>query len=190
MNTHQDGAERLSPAAVAAWALLSALGCAFGLATALLLNVPLMVLLTPGGALVVLGGLIGLAVGGAQWWVLREHQIAARWWVLSSALGAIGGLLAGFALARASGNFGFLNLWDTALVGGGIGVAQWLILRRSIRQAGWWVLASTLGWGIALWGRSGGPPGALISVCVAALAYGMSTGLVFARISAPRHRRQ
>src|ERR687893_832814 len=30
-----------------------------------------------------------------------------------------------------------------------IGAAQWLVLRRMIRHAGWWILVTGLSWGIA-----------------------------------------
>ena len=51
----------------------------------------------------------------------------------------------------------FLNLWKGALtfatIGGLIGLSQWVFLRRRIPKAGWWILASILGWGLAVLGR-------------------------------------
>jgi hypothetical protein len=35
------------------------------------------------------------------------------------------------------------------LVSGSIGLAQWLVLRQSVRHAAWWILANVIGWGIA-----------------------------------------
>jgi hypothetical protein len=37
-----------------------------------------------------------------------------------------------------------------AIHGVSIGLTQWLVLRRQIRQAGWWIVASILGWGLGL----------------------------------------
>jgi hypothetical protein len=33
-----------------------------------------------------------------------------------------------------------------AQVGAGFGIAQWMLLRKSVHRAGWWVLASAVGW--------------------------------------------
>ena len=32
----------------------------------------------------------------------------------------------------------------------GVGVLQWLVLRGKVSRAGWWVLASTVGWGLSM----------------------------------------
>jgi hypothetical protein len=51
----------------------------------------------------------------------------------------------------------FLLLWNGVLafaaIGGLIGLSQWVFLRRRIPKAGWWILASMLGWGLAVLGR-------------------------------------
>jgi hypothetical protein len=61
-------------------------------------------------------------------------------WVLASILG--------FAVGAAMGNA--VTDWIfTAVFGAGGGSMQWLVLRRQIAGAGWWVLASTLGFAIA-----------------------------------------
>jgi len=61
-------------------------------------------------------------------------------WVLASMLG--------FAVGAAMGNA--VTDWAfTALFGAVGGFMQWLVLRRQIAAAGWWVLASTLGFAIA-----------------------------------------
>jgi hypothetical protein len=50
----------------------------------------------------------------------------------------------------------FLTLWSGALafaaIGGTIGLCQWIFLRQRIPKAGWWILASLLGWGLAVLG--------------------------------------
>ena len=35
-----------------------------------------------------------------------------------------------------------------AVGGAAIGILQWLVLRRQVSGAGWWVLASTMGWAV------------------------------------------
>jgi len=37
-----------------------------------------------------------------------------------------------------------------ALSGAVTGILQWLVLRGQVSRAGWWVLASTLGWGLGM----------------------------------------
>ena len=61
-------------------------------------------------------------------------------WVLASILG--------FAMGAAIGN-AITDLIFTALFGVAGGFTQWLVLRHRILGAGWWVLASTLGFAIA-----------------------------------------
>ena len=58
-----------------------------------------------------------------------------------------------------------------ALYGTVAGLMQWLVLRRQVARAGWWVLACTLGWVVAVpVGDLGGPPGWAV--------YGAITGAV------------
>ncbi|HEU0294557.1 MAG TPA: hypothetical protein VFR47_17590 [Anaerolineales bacterium] len=61
-------------------------------------------------------------------------------WVLASILG--------FAVGAAMAN-AVTDLIFTALFGVAGGFTQWLVLRHRILGAGWWVLASTLGFAIA-----------------------------------------
>jgi hypothetical protein len=39
-----------------------------------------------------------------------------------------------------------------ALGGAVTGILQWLVLRAQVSRAGWWVLASTVGWGLGMVG--------------------------------------
>jgi hypothetical protein len=70
------------------------------------------------------------------------------WWVLASA----GGGAAGFAAADALLDFMSIALQRAiaevvifGLIGAGLGTMQWLVLRNLFSQAGWWVVASTVG---------------------------------------------
>jgi hypothetical protein len=76
---------------------------------------------------------------------MRIERTRAEWgfwlqWVLASILG--------FAMGAAIGNV-VTDLIFTALFGAVGGFMQWLVLRHQIAGAGWWVLASTLGFAIA-----------------------------------------
>ena len=111
---------------------------------------------------VILAGYLGVAAGGIligvlQWLVLRRHVTRAGRWVLASlgAAASFGVVVFGVGVVNA----------DLGWVGGGyigtvVGVLQWLVLRRQVPRAGWWVLASTVGWVVAIpVGDIAGPPG-------------------------------
>ncbi len=44
----------------------------------------------------------------------------------------------------------FLELLAIALSSVGIGVAQWLVLRRRVSRAWWWIIANTIGFTVAI----------------------------------------
>lgn len=110
------------------------------------------------------------AIWIAQWFLLREVVTRAGWWIVAS---VIGGTL-GFLVGAIEGNniqdfidgvaaspmgvdygpdrsaFGIYSA--TATIGSAwgaiLGYAQWIVLRFHFRKAGWWVLASTLGFAL------------------------------------------
>jgi hypothetical protein len=114
----------------------------------------------------ILSGLIGGAVVGAvagilQWLVLRRRVSSAGWWVLASTAGFIVGfggvepaIYVAFGYPEEMGgisSFTSFLVWTVFIALGGAvtGILQWLILRWQVSRAGWWVLASTVGWGCA-----------------------------------------
>lgn len=68
--------------------------------------------------------------------MIRRLSLWLSWLLASTAGGAFIG-----AMAAPTDFFWFLVM--TGLV---VGVAQWLVLRRYLPGAGWWILASALGW--------------------------------------------
>jgi hypothetical protein len=93
---------------------------------------------------------VGLVMGILQWVVLRQRLRQAGWWILASAAGWSGGW--GITLALAPQGIGILT---EPLLGAAMGTLQWLVLRRQLRQAGWWIVISSLGWTVALTGLAG-----------------------------------
>ncbi len=95
-----------------------------------------------------------------MWLVLRRHLERAGWWVLATIAGVLVTLLLESLLfvpltvdimikARESGNVEVLRVWlvrESAFNGAVLGILQWLVLRRQLAKAGWWVLASTGGY--------------------------------------------
>ncbi|MCJ7668464.1 MAG: hypothetical protein MUP04_09355 [Anaerolineae bacterium] len=109
----------------------------------------------PSYALVAWGGVVlGAGVGIFQWLVLRRRVSRAGWWVLARTVGLAGGAVVGTtAVALAGGDpttWGVVGGW---VVGGAMaGLMQWFVLRRQVSRAGWWVLASTVGWAVSSYG--------------------------------------
>jgi hypothetical protein len=100
---------------------------------------------------------LGLLAGFLQYLLLRRHLPRMGWWVA----GTTSGLLLGFVGSRLlfstlhstldSMWFGILM---TVVIGGTMGLVQWLVLRQSLRHAAWWILANVLGWGVVGWGAA------------------------------------
>ncbi len=98
------------------------------------------------------GPVIGAAVGTGQWLVLRRQIQKAGRWVLNSALGGAAGLAVVFMAAEVVERAGIKVVWSHMVVamvgvvaGAAVGTGQWLVLRRQVQKAGWWVLSSALG---------------------------------------------
>lgn len=114
---------------------------------------------------------IGLAVGLMQWFQLRPLGRHSAWWILATGLGWV--LALGFVR--------LIGLDDIelrgALIGTVLGVGQWLVLRHTSRQAGWWILVSALAWTV----------GQTLGVFLVGAVVGAVTG--FALVLLPRHHR-
>jgi len=97
-------------------------------------------------------------VSSMQWLVLRRRISRAGWWVLAGTVGCSVAWVVGYGVAVAAGysetTEGFAAVLGLTLVaalgGAAAGILQWLVLRRRISRAGWWVLASTVGWGLGI----------------------------------------
>ena len=94
--------------------------------------------------------MVSLLTGVVQYGLLRSYLPRMGWWVLAT----IGGWLLGLLVILLSG---WLNIWGSELIdidfafivlGLSIGVAQWLLLRRRLPQAGWWIGGNAVGWGL------------------------------------------
>ena len=106
------------------------------------------------GGLLGFGIGLGIGVGLLQWLVLRRRVSGVGWWVLASAAGSYGIIQAGFngyneiVWMSVDSPFGWAGV--VALSGAVVGTLQWFVLRGQVSRAGWWVLASTLGWGLGM----------------------------------------
>lgn len=95
-----------------------------------------------------LGGMLaGLAIGSAQWLALRDRLPDATRWIPATALGHAAGLAAGSALVGYQ--TGLVPLAIQGLVTGlALGIAQGLVLRRTLPGWPWWMLAMPVLWAL------------------------------------------
>ncbi len=150
------------------------------------------------------GGVLGLA----QWLVLRRELPAmpARAWIAATAAAAIVAWAIGTAIvvavvpalrgdgagqSAADPGAAFQIAAGAGLglaLGAMMGAAQWLVLRQHVMRAGWWVLASALGWavGMAIAFLGGGalPAGAsLVVIGLVIFASGTAMGAAVGAIT-------
>ena len=101
---------------------------------------------------------LGLLMGFLQYLLLRRHLQRMGWWVAVTTLGLLLTLLSGkFLFSPFYAAFGsaiWLRILTTALMGGALGLVQWLVLRQRVNHAAWWILANLLGWAIVGWGAA------------------------------------
>jgi hypothetical protein len=133
----------------------------------------------------------GAVLGFAQWLALRRVlAIDRRDWVLATTLAAV----VAYMIGMLPSNLGDLTRFNTAiLIGAGlvlgivflvsIGFAQWLILRRRIPNAAWWIPANAIAWPLGVAVPVGGlalvPDGApAVAWIVTGIACGVAMGAV------------
>jgi hypothetical protein len=111
----------------------------------------------------------GIVIGVLQWVILQHRIGRSRHWILASVVGwTIGWLLVFIAVPT---GFGLLAGLVLGVV---VGTAQWLVLRREVHWAGWWIIVSTLAWAAGL----GIVPGVLMSGVLAGAMTGIALDLL------------
>jgi hypothetical protein len=102
----------------------------------------------------ILWPIYGLLYGYLQYILLRRYFPRMGWWILATALSlSLTSLIMdmGWSIASVLGIDPY-SMWLVAiqlvLVGGFLGIAQWLVLRKHISNAMWWIPANMVGWGL------------------------------------------
>jgi len=131
------------------------------------------------------GAIAGLIAGCGQRQFFRRQRVPVQGWVTATLLAMILGwtvsggleLIVLSALRAANGGIPSPQLHSPtaiavtgqvaalmgAVVGGTVGVAQWVVLRRVTRRAGWWLVTTPLAWALGgtvcwlVYGALGGP---------------------------------
>src|SRR5438552_1433040 len=89
--------------------------------------------------------LLGIALGAVQSAVLHRRFPLGVVWLLASAVSTALGLQVAIAVAKIGGPVAY-----GVVIGTVVGGSQWAVLRRRIRQAAYWVLASTVALSVAM----------------------------------------
>ena len=166
------------------WVFLSAVGWFMGFVMGLLVGfapieligrTPLGVMLASCVHAIVLGAVVGIF----QWVVLRERVPGAGSWVWASTAGlaVAGGVGGAVVMAGANADLGeggslaaVVGYTLVGALGGAVtGMLQRPVLRGQVSRSGWWVLASTVGWGLGM---------AVTGAGMSALAVGDICGLM------------
>ena len=111
----------------------------------------------------------GAVISAFQWTVLYKRIYKAWRWAIYSSLGWIVSYIL-FVIFLAP-NMGFFL---GPLIGVVVGFTQWLLLRKEVDWAGWWIIISTLAWttGLTIMPgmlTSGALPGALTGLALVIL---------------------
>jgi hypothetical protein len=124
--------------------------------TGWILGVPFIIVLALAGEAVGIGGVqvfvgagMGAGVGLMQRRAIRGMLQASARWFWSCVIGLGAPFLTTDIAKAMDWDFPY-SLYVCVMLGGLIaGVWQWLLLRSRFHKAGWWVLASALGWSLA-----------------------------------------
>ena len=175
------------------WVFLSAVGWFMGFVMGLLVGFAPIELIgqTPLGvglASCVTAIVLGAVVGIFQWVILRERVPGAGRWVWASIAGfAVAGGVGGAVVVAGANVYSrsLATVVGTTLIvalGGAVtGMLQRPVLRGQVSRSGWWVLASTMGWGLGMavsgiGGYAAGDPGELFGWFVGGPVLGAVTG--------------
>jgi hypothetical protein len=136
------------------WLIASSVGTAAGIAIIFWGIAPLINKLPQIGSILfdsIIGVVLGAFAGTAQWFILRKYIVRVTWWPVitsfgwvlfwvlesSSILSKLLGERGGIAFVADALHFTFLGFL--------VGVLQWLLLRKKVFAADWWILASVVG---------------------------------------------
>jgi len=115
-------------------------------------------------AVLLVGGVEGACIGLAQWSVLRRAvpTIGRGAWLTATIGGSVVAWSAGMAIGTGWGDSVGTEaepqlvsmLFGGAAIGGLAGlilsVPQWVVLRRAVRRAGWWMVVHVVAWSVGM----------------------------------------
>jgi hypothetical protein len=129
------------------------------------------------------GIVMGATGGYLQWAVLRERIAGAGLWELASAL-RFGLAMSVAAAANTGENYVMAGILIASVFGVVSGMLQWLILRRHVKSAGWWVVTNLLGSlvsvivGVRVFSAISATGNSGLDTIVFGLVFGVGTGAI------------
>jgi hypothetical protein len=121
----------------------------------------------------------GLLNGYLQYLLLRRCLPRMSWWITATFLGWTLGPLS--ALIISTSLYTVINTGTTwfmmfigFIISGSVGLAQWLVLRKRLHHAGWWILTNVFGLDITLLIFNGHFPSLLTPSLIPAIATGVA----------------
>lgn len=111
----------------------------------------------------------GIAIGVLQWVVLQQQMRDARRWILASIAGWVGAWMITLLVVPEDA-----RLLAGFILGLGAGGTQWMVLRREVQWAGWWIIISALAWATGL----GLVPGVIVSGVIPGSMTGIGLGVL------------
>ena len=132
------------------------------------------------------GAVLALGTGILQKELLKKHFHVSFYWVLSLIIGfVLTELLAGIILWKLETYRGLINIFNStnhlpetlifAFAGLISGILQFILLRPYYNRRFYWIVSSTLGWGLLILSTYLG----LFAFIIGAILYGALTGFVF-----------
>jgi hypothetical protein len=162
------------------WVLANTIGEVIGIGAATAIGVALARIiettmgafagLAMAGVMIAVGTFEGVVVGVAQWLVLRRPipNMSRRAWLFATAIGAFVawtlGMIPSTVMSMSSApsassppfeEMSGVVMWGLAAVmglglGPILGIPQWLVLRRYVQKAGWWIPANAGAWALGM----------------------------------------
>lgn len=172
------------------WTLATMMGLVLGIAISLIVITVISTITTIDEdtiAIFIILPSIGFLVGILQSLNLRRRVSWANMWIWVTAVGwmiSIPLALALYTWLRSISDSALVDVWgktiQATMIAIFIGAVQWLLLRRHISRAGWWILANLIGWNAAsLIAGAGAMVGVLDSIPMG-ISVGAVTGLALA----------
>ncbi len=116
---------------------------------------------------------LGTTVGIMQWLVLRRRVPRSGLWILAC------------AVSITTGSYVSQVMWMYDIIVFGavfgvlVGITQWSVMRRWVHRAGWWVLASVIGWVLGWFATSAGDFAAFLIGGIASIITGFALAMLF-----------
>jgi hypothetical protein len=130
---------------------------------------------------------IGFSIGFLQWLNLRKRVSWASMWIWVTAAGWVISIplaLSLYTWLQSISASAFVDVWgktiQATMIAILIGTIQWLLLRRHISRAGWWILANLIGWKAASLTAVAGAMVSVLDSIPMGISVGVITGLVLA----------